>query len=96
MLAGVGIYIWGFRFFAKTSPDYLRSESYHLNRLALDKSMIGDDKKGLRPAGDTEDVSVDNAMDVGLLEAGRGSGLLEAKKKEIVDVDVPVNPKEKP
>jgi hypothetical protein len=94
MLGGVGSYIWGFRYLARTNPDYLRSETYHLNRLALDKSMIGDDKKGLRPAGDTEDVTIENAMDVGLTEAKSRGGLLEAKSEE--SLDVAAKPKEKP
>jgi hypothetical protein len=43
----VALFIYSYVFFMHTHPDVLRSEQYHLSKMALERGLVGDSTKGL-------------------------------------------------
>lgn len=57
-------------YFALKSPENLRSERFLLDKIKLERALVGDTEHGLRPVDDDE-VDTENAMDVPSLEASK-------------------------
>ena len=53
--AGVGLlFLYAYAFFMHKNPDVLRSEHFHLHKLAIERGLIGDSLKGLAAADEPE------------------------------------------
>ena len=62
ILVFVGVYIY----FMLTNSDALRSEKYSLNKLAIEKSVVGDDLTGILTESSTVDnVFIENSTEEG-------------------------------
>ncbi len=51
--------IFAYGFFAFKNPDYLRSETYTLSKLAIEKGQIGDDHLGLMTVEQTKIIDTE-------------------------------------
>jgi len=62
-----GLFLYAYWHFMHTTPDVLRSEQFHLQKMAIEHGLIGDSIHGLVEGTKVQDANVK------LLDGGKGS-----------------------
>jgi hypothetical protein len=74
VVVSTGSFVWTNQHFARNNPDALRTEKFNLEKMALQKQLVGDDKKGITETIADDDLDRENAIDVGTKTLDKGTG----------------------